>query len=95
MKEGTNIMAANKRYRIQVGDTVRIDPKKVVRLRNIDITLWRELDPKSRWSIPEMSANIGKQFVVKAMWKYEHGVAVKFNNDYFVYALAVCTKINK
>lgn len=94
-------MAANKRYIIQVGDTVRIDPRKVREYDAFHKVLGTHIDehyPSSQWPavMRELSAKHteGKVLVITTQLNQIY-VDVKFKlyslSKY--YPIEVCTKV--
>lgn len=86
-------MAANKRYIIQVGDTVRVDPKKVACLSGhpdrTQRNWFHQLDINSLDNIPEMVKLINKQGIVGEL----DGAVFRFKNSLYWFPLNVATKI--
>jgi hypothetical protein len=85
-------MAANKRYIIKVGDTVRIDPKKLAKFNKVAIDgthIHSYLE--DLYTIPAMHSSINGVFLVDSMYYYSIPV-VKLSSG-FLYPVCICTKV--
>lgn len=88
-------MATNKRYIIQVGDTVRIDRSKVNKYIALKQAINKYTNFHGDGLVESMVDKIDNKVTVKSITLIQNETWIDINEDYFSYPLEVCSKVMK